>query len=125
MKNSSFRSGMGKLMNQGYSKHNAYKKMRALSERKPPQLPTVAKLAVIGIIILSLLNANQNIINIFIRVLSDSLAGAITSAAAGSLIEKFGGVTLKKVAINVQILKVKFSITAFALAVLVVEYFLF
>jgi len=126
MRRRSFNRGMFKLMNQGYSKQGAFNKMKALATaNNRVELSPEAGLFLLLVIVLALLGANQSTINWAIKLFGGALAGMITSAAAGGIVERAGGDLLKRIFVVLRIWKFKFSVTAFAIATTIVEVWLF
>jgi len=87
------------------------------------------ELLVYLIILVVLLGAFFNIpmalTNYIIQWLISAIISSVFSLAAGAIIEAFTGDFLKTIALNIEIRGFKFSITAFAIATLIVKVALF
>ncbi len=115
-------------MNQGYSKQGSYNKMYTLAtanKNKWMELSPEAGFLLLLIIFLMLIGANKNLIGWAMKLFSGVLVGMIISVAAGNIIQKSGGKNLKKIFYTRKIWKFNFSITAFAIATFIVEFWLF
>jgi len=87
------------------------------------------KLIVYVIVLVAFLGAVFHIplalTNTIIQWLIGAFIGSVCSLVAGSLVEAFTGDLLKKIALNITIYGFKFSITAFAIATVIVKIWLF
>lgn len=77
--------------------------------------------AVVG----AFLNVPSWLTNSVIQWLVGAFVGLIFSIVAGSLVEAFTGDLLKKIALNIELHGLEFSITAFAIATFIVKIWLF
>ena len=86
-------------------------------------------LLVIGIVIVSAiggyLSIPPGVIDSINKLIIGLFVGAVTSFLAGTIVEGFTGNFLKPFALNIEILGISFSITAFAIATFLVETWLF
>jgi hypothetical protein len=93
---------------------------------KTTRIKNLLLLLVLLVLLASLLGVNQGTIDrfvdLFVRYL---LIPAIVSLATGSLVEVLTGDTLKTILFVVDIRGFKFSITAFAIAVAVLNFVIF
>jgi len=87
------------------------------------------KLIIYMIVLVAFLGAVFNIplalTNAIIQWLVGVFIGSVFSFVAGALVEAFSGNFLKKIALNITIFDLKFSITAFAIATFIVKVWLF
>jgi hypothetical protein len=67
-------------------------------------------------------NTINSIVDLFVRYV---LIGAILSLFVGTLVEQLTGDTLKRIALNIKIKKISFSISVFAIVVLILKFFIF
>jgi hypothetical protein len=83
--------------------------------------------ALIGIVaVCVLLGIPTSIIGFIVGLFESMIIGALTSLVIGSLVEAFTGDTLKKIMLNVEIGdEYGFSISVFAVAVIVLKLFIF
>jgi hypothetical protein len=96
-----------------------------MDEKDIDKLKLIIYLIVLVAIIGAFLNIPNWLTNIAIQWLVGVFGGMVCSLIAGSLIEAFTGNLLKKIALNIEIFGIGFSITAFAIATLVVKIWLF
>lgn len=92
-------------------------------EHSTPELIIYAILVVA--IVGALLNIPQWLTNGVIQLFVSAFVGSLLSLVAGSLVEAFSGDQLKKIALNIEIYGFEFSITAFAIATIIVRIWLF
>jgi hypothetical protein len=78
------------------------------------------------VVILSFLGISPDIISIIVDVFVKYLViGAIASFVVGQLVESFSWDLLKTLAFEIEILGIKFSISAFVIAVAILKFFIF
>lgn len=126
MKKDSFRKGVNTLMSRGMSRPSAVNKMRyyAGKNNKGVRLSWQATFY-LGLIILFLIIGANNESKIATKLFAGALMGMITSAVAGSIVNSLGGEKLKKYSVFIDLDLFKFSVSAFAIAVIIVELILF
>lgn len=84
-----------------------------------------ATIVIVIIGVLSYFGANQNLINMIIHFFANSLSGMIINAASKGLVLKFNLKWLQRIRLTFNIGSYEFSITAFAIAVFIVEKWIF
>jgi ABC-type uncharacterized transport system permease subunit len=96
-----------------------------MDEKDIDKLKAIVYLIVAVAVIGAFLNIPAWLTNTAIQWLVGAFVGMVCSLVAGSLVEAFTGDLLKKIALNIEISGIGFSITAFAIATLVVKIWLF
>src|SRR5437867_7056590 len=82
-------------------------------------------LLVLVAVILSLIGIPQGIINIVVGWFASAIVGAVLSLVAASLLEAVTGDYLKRILITVEVYGIKFSVSLFFVATLILKFFLF
>ncbi|MBI4010429.1 MAG: hypothetical protein HY361_04575 [Candidatus Aenigmarchaeota archaeon] len=77
------------------------------------------------VILLSLLNLPQEIIDFIIKLFESTLISAVFSVFAGYIVELFSGDLLKDIFLVIEIRGIKISLTMFFIATILLKIFLF
>ncbi len=82
-------------------------------------------LLVIAVVILSLLGAPQWLIDFVVSLSTSAIVGAVTSLVTASILEAFTGDALKKILIPVRVGPLRFSISLFLIATVILKFLIF
>lgn len=101
-----------------------------MSKKNPgEELEQKTHLFIIAVVIVSLvggyLGLSKELIDQLIELIISIFVGLVLSIFAGYIIESLTGDILKKISLNIKILGIKFSISAFFIATLVTKILLF
>ena len=89
------------------------------------KLELIIALVIVVVFLGALLNIPNDIVNQITAWLMSIFVGILLSGVAGTLVESFTGDFLKKISIPIEIFGVKFSISLFIIATIVVKFLLF
>lgn len=98
---------------------------RRTQKREHETLELIIYAIIIVVVVGGLLHIPEWVTNGIVQLLVSAFVGSVLSLIAGSLVEAFSGDRLKKIALNIEIYGFEFSITAFAIATVIVRIWLF